>query len=60
MDKLYLSVHEAAQYVGIGENMMRQYVNSNNPPPYLKVGNKKLLQKSALASYFEQLQEVKL
>ncbi len=59
MDKLYLSVEEAAEYVGIGANTMRDYVNSSDPPPYLKVGKKRMLQKAALAPYFERLQEVR-
>lgn len=60
MDKLYLSIPEAAEFVGVGEKYMRDLVNSSCPPPYLKVGNKRLLQKSALADYFEGLQEVRL
>lgn len=60
MEKLYLPIEEAAQYVGIGINTMRDFVNSSDPPPYLKVGKKKLLQKAALADYFEQRQEVRL
>ena len=60
VDKLYLPIHEAAEYVGVGERYLRDLLNSTNPPPYLRVGNKKLLQKSALADYFESIQEVKL
>lgn len=59
MDKLYLSIPEAAEFVGIGEKYMRDLVNSSNPPPFLRVGNKRLLQKAALPDYFEKLQEVK-
>ena len=59
-DKLYVSVEEAAEYVGIGKNAMYDYVNSRTPPPFLKIGNKRLLQKAALAEYFERLQEVRL
>lgn len=59
MDKLYLTIPEAAEYVGIGERHMRELVNSRCPPPYLRVGTKKLLQKAALADYFESIQEVK-
>ena len=59
MDKLYLSIPEAAEFVGIGEKYMRDLVNSSNPPPHLRVGNKRLLQKAALAGYFESLQEVR-
>jgi excisionase family DNA binding protein len=58
-DKLYLTVDEAAEYVGIGRNAMYDYLNSANPPPFLRVGNKRLLQKAALADYFEERQEVK-
>lgn len=60
MDKLYLSVEEAAAYVGVGEKFMRDLLNSRCPPPHLRVGNKRLLQKAALPEYFEGLQEVKL
>ena len=59
MEKLYVNIKEAAEYVGIGICTMRDYVNSNDPPPYLKVGNKKLIQKAALQRYFEDRQEVK-
>lgn len=59
MDKLYLPVDEAAQYVGVGEKYMRDLVNGSTPPPYLRIGNKKLLQKSALPAYFERMQEVR-
>ena len=59
-DKLYLSVDEAAEYVGIGRNAMYELMNGKNPPPHLKIGNKRLLQKAALPEYFEGLQEVRL
>ena len=59
LEKLYLSISEAAEFVGVGVSTMREYVNSSDPPPYLKVGKKKLLQKAALASYFEERQEVR-
>ena len=35
-------------------------LNGINPPPYLLVGKKRLLQKAALPDYFERLQEVTL
>lgn len=57
-EKLYLSIKEAASYVGIGENAMRQYVNSADPPPHMKLGKKVLVQKAGLAPYFEKRQEV--
>ena len=59
MKKLYLTVAEAAAYVGIGEKTMRDYVNSSDPPPLLKVGGKSLLQRKALAGYFESKQQVR-
>lgn len=54
-----MTIPEAAEYVGVGERFMRDLVNSTNPPPFLLVGNKRLLQKAALPDYFEALQEVK-
>ena len=59
VDKLYLNTEEAAEYVGIGVKTMRDILNSQDPPPFLRVGNKRLLQKSALAEYFHERQEVK-
>lgn len=59
MDKLYLTVKEAAEFVGVGQAYLYDLLNGANPPPFLRVGNKKLLQKAALAGYFESLQEVK-
>jgi excisionase family DNA binding protein len=58
-EKLYLTIKEAAAYVGIGISAMRDYVNSSDPPPFMRLGNKYLLQKSALAPYFESKQTVK-
>lgn len=60
MDKLYLSIAEAAQYVGVGERYMRELCNGGDPPPHMLVGNKRLLQKAALEEYFEVRQEVRL
>ena len=59
VDRLYLSVTDAADYVGIGVNAMRDYVNSADPPPYLKVGKKFMLERAALPGYFHERQEVK-
>lgn len=58
MEKLYLTIEEAAQYVGIGEKTLREYMD-DEPIPYLRVGNRKLLQRAALAEYFERKQEVR-
>ena len=59
-EPLYLGVKEAAEYVGVCDKYMYDLLNGSNPPPYLKVGNKRMLQKAALPEYFERLQEVKL
>ena len=59
MDVLYLSVNDAAKYVGISARALRDYVNSSDPPPYLMNGNKIMLEKAALAPYFKERQEVK-
>lgn len=59
MEKLYLNVEEASKYVGVGIRYMRNLLNSDDPPPYLKVGKKRLLQREALPIYFEARQEVR-
>ena len=59
-DVLYVDVEDAARYVGIGVKKMRDYVNSKDPPPYMRVGKKVMLQKAALGPYFEAKQEVRL
>ena len=59
MDTLYLTVRDAAKYVGIGENAMRDFVNSKDPPPFMRLGKKVLIEKAALAPYFRERQEVK-
>lgn len=60
MEKLYLSIPEAAEYAGIGEKAMRAYVNGIDPPPYLRQGRKVLIQREALAAYLEEKQEVRM
>lgn len=54
MEKLYLTVEEAAAYVGIGVNTMRNYVNSADPPPHLPNGNRSLFRRDALEKYFKE------
>ena len=56
---LYLSVKEASEYAGVGIHYMYALLNSDNPPPHLRIGNIRKIQKSALAGYLESLQEVK-
>ena len=56
---LYVSIAEAARFVGIGEKAMRDLLNSNDPPPYLLVGREKRPQLAALEKYFHERQEIK-
>lgn len=56
---LYMSVKQAAEYTGIGEKTLRCWLNSSNPMPYLRIGNKKLIQREPLAKYIEERQEVR-
>ncbi len=56
---LYMSIEDAAAYAGIGVKTLRKYLNSGSPPPYLKVGRKKLIQTAALPRYLERMQAVK-
>lgn len=56
---LYLSIDEAAEYAGIGQKTMREYANSSDPPPYLRIGSTKKIQASALEAYLERKQEVR-
>ena len=57
---LYMTVKNAARYVGIGERAMWDCVHSKNPPPYMMVGNKYMLQVAALPAYFEAKQEARM
>lgn len=59
MEKLYLTIQEAAEYAGIGEKTMRDFVNSSDPPPYMRVGKKVLIQRKKLPDYLESKQEVR-
>ena len=58
MNKLYMTVEEAAAFVGIGVNAMRNCLNSADPPPHLMNGNRALFRRSALMDYFKK-QEVR-
>ena len=57
--KLYLTAEEAAEVAGIGQRTMREYMDSADPPPYLRIGRKRLVQAARLADYLERKQEVK-
>ena len=56
---LYITAKQAAEYSGIGEKTIRDYMNSADPMPYLQIGNKRLIQTAALESYLESKQEIK-
>ena len=60
MDKLYLTADEAAEIANVGVRFVRDCLNSNNPPPHLKIGNKRLIQAAKWPDYLEGLQEVRL
>jgi excisionase family DNA binding protein len=57
---LYITVQQAAEMSGIGEKTIRDWLNSSNPMPYIKIGAKKLIQRDALPEYLKSLQEVRL
>lgn len=58
VEKLYLTIAEAAEWSGVGEKKLRSYVNSIDPPPMLRIGKKVLIQRSKLPLYLESKQEV--
>lgn len=53
---LYLTVKQAAEMAGIGEKAMAGYVDGADPPPILKVGSRRYIQREALAKYLEERQ----
>ena len=58
VEKLYLTIAEAAEWSGVGEKKLRSYVNSIDPPPMLRIGKKVLIQRSKLPLYLESKQDV--
>lgn len=58
-EPLYVTVAEAAQIAGIGEKAMRAFMDGSDPPPYLRIGTKRLVQRAALGWYLETKQEVR-
>ena len=50
----YLTIAEAAEVTGISERMLRDYVNSADPPPHLKAGKKVLLNMEGLKDYLKE------
>lgn len=57
---LYINVSQAAEMSGIGEKTIRDWLNSSEPMPYIRIGAKRLIQRDAFASYLESKQEVRL
>ena len=60
INKLYLSAEEAAEYANVSVKFVYECLNSINPPPYLKLGKKRLIQAAKWPDYLESLQEVRL
>jgi hypothetical protein len=56
---LYVSAEQASKIVGCGIHAMYDFMNSSDPPPFLRIGNKRLLQRKGLEAYFIRKQEVK-
>ncbi len=56
--KLYLPLREAAEWSGIGRNALAEYLDSADPPPFLRVGRTRYIQAAALPAYLERKQEV--
>lgn len=50
----YLTIAEAAEVTGISEKMLRDFVNSTEPPPHLKAGKKVLLNMEGLKDYLKE------
>ena len=59
-EKLYMNAKEAARYAGLSERLVFEMLGGDNPPPHLKVGNKRLIQRATWPAYLESLQEVRL
>lgn len=54
--RLYLTVRQAALYVGVSETTIYAYVNSVDPPPMLLVGNMRYLEREGLVRYLRERQ----
>lgn len=57
---LYMSIPQAAEMSGIGEKTIRDWLNGADPMPFIKVGNKRLIQRDTFPKYLEARQEVRL
>ena len=57
---LYVSAEQAAELSGIGSKTWRDWLNSSDPPPFLRIGNKRMIQRDGIAPYLESKQEIRL
>lgn len=57
---LYITASQAAEMSGIGEKQIRDWLNGNDPMPFIRIGAKRLIQRDTFASYLERKQEVRL
>jgi len=57
---LYLSAEQAAEYSGIGSKTWRDWLNSKDPPPFIRIGNARKIQRDGIVPYLIGKQEVKL
>lgn len=56
---LYITVAQASEMSGIGRDAIYNMLNSTDPPPFIRIGNKRLIQRDAFPTYLESKQEVK-
>lgn len=57
---LYLTIQQASDYSGIGQNSIRDMLNSADPPPFIRVGKKRLIERETFPAYLRRKQEVQL
>lgn len=53
---LYLTQKEAAEFTGLGEKAIADFVNGADPPPLLIIGTRKYIQRDGLADYLKEKQ----
>lgn len=51
MEKRFLSIREASQFLGISKATLHRLINSNNPPPSYKIGGKRVFDKDELVDW---------
>lgn len=58
-EPLYLTARQAAAAAGIGVNEVRDMLNSSDPPPFLEVGVRRMIQAASWPAYLEARQTVR-